>query len=240
MEGASLIRLIAAITYSTTLGYLVVGLWWQTVGGWLPPIAAIGIGGILAIRVTTLFASMAAAARLNWKAIWTGGGVGVAAFVGWFPSSAGFDADPPPTLLVPLLIASLVVVATAGTLRSSTTAHFYHSSRAARFLHSVQVLILFFAALPASLFWEWTRPYVVGATLSAFLLWQTWGGACPVTLTENAARVREGLPIMPPESGFIPDVLARWGIVVPGSAVTLFLYSLGFSLCGWFALTWML
>ena len=97
-----------------------------------------------------------------------------------------------------------------------------------------------FPALPASFFWEWTRPYVVVVTLSAFVLWQLWGGACPVTLTENAARVREGLPMMPPEDGFVPDVLARLGIVVPGRAVTVFLYSLGFSLCGWFALTWTL
>jgi hypothetical protein len=235
-----LFRFAAALIYSTTLGYLVVGLWWQTFAAWLPLMAVVAIGGILAIRVTTLFASMTAAARLNWKAIWIGGGVGLAALAGWFLSSVSLDADPPRTLLVPLLLSSLVVVATAGTLRSPTTAHVYHSSRLARVLHFVQTLILFFAALPASLVWEWPRPYVVVVTFSAFVLWQLWGGACPVTLTENAARVREGLPIMPPEDGFVPDVLARWGIAVSGSAVTVFLYSLGFSLCGWFALTWTL
>ena len=233
-------RLIAAIIYSTTLGYLVVGLWWQAFGGWLPSMAVITIGGILAIRITTVFASMSATARLNWKAIWIGGGVGLAALVGWFPSSIGVGAGPPRVLLTPLLLSSVVVVAAAGTLRSPTTTHFYHSSRIARFLHSVQVLILFFAALPAALVWEWTRPYVVVVTLSAFLLWQLWDGACPVTLTENAARVREGLPVMPPHSGFVPDVLARFGLVVSGSAVTVFLYGLGFTLCGWIAFTWML
>jgi hypothetical protein len=235
-----LCRLVAALVYSTTLGYLVVGLWWYTFAGSLPPMAVVAVGGILAIRVTTLFASMTAAARLNWKAIWIGGVVGLVALAGWSAWSVGRDANPPRTLLAPLFLSSLVVVATAGTLRSPTTAHVYHSSGFARALHFVQVLILFFAALPASFFWNWTRPYVVVVTLSAFVLWQLWGGACPVTLTENAARVREGRPLMPPEDGFVPDVLARLGIAVSGNAVTVLLYGLGFSLCGWFALDWTL
>lgn len=231
---------LAAIVYSTGIGFLVAGLSWQVFSRWAPASAVIAVGAVLAIRVATLFASMTSAATLNWKAIWIGGFVGVAGLVAAWPSSADLVADhPPPGLIIPPLLASLVVAATARTLRSATTAHFYHSARFARFLHSVQGFILFGAALPASLFWTWTRPYVVSVTVSAFLLWNLWGGACPVTLTENQARAREGLPIMPPESGFIPDVLARFGIVVSGNAVALFLYGLGFSLCGWFGLSWL-
>jgi hypothetical protein len=100
-------------------------------------------------------------------------------------------------------------------------------------------MILFSMALPASLFWEWTRPYVVAVTISAFGLWKLWG-ACPVTLVENEARAREGLSIMPPQSGFIPDVLGRLGISVSGELVGLLLYGIGFSLCGWFGVEWLL
>jgi len=45
---------------------------------------------------------------------------------------------------------------------------------------------------------------------------------------------------MPPDSGFIPDVLANIGVHVPGQSVTLALYVVGFSLCGWIGLTWLL
>ena len=234
------LRAIAAVVYSTTLGFLVFGLFWQTFSGWLPSGAVIVVGAVLAIRVTTLFSSMTAAATLNWRAIWIGGGVGLATLAGWWLSGVDFDLDRPPRILmVPLLLASLAVVATAGALPSPKTAHFYHSARFARLLHSLQGLLLFGAVLPASLFWEWTRPYAVGVMLSAFLLWKLWGGACPVTLTENEARAREGLPIIPPDSGFIPDVLAHFGIAVSGNTVALVLYGLCFSLCGWFGLTWL-
>ena len=233
-----LLRLLVALTYSSTIGYLVAGLFWQTFHALLPHGAVIAIGGILGIRVATLFASMTAAAVLNWKAIWIGGGVGLAALVAWWPAP-GTVADPPRILLAPILLATLVVAITAGTLSSPKTAHLYHSARFARGLHHLQGVILFGAALPASLVWAWTRPYVVALILSAFLLWRLWGGACPVTLTENAARAREGIPIMPPDTGFIPDALARLGFPVTGNTVTAFLYGIGLSLCGWFGLTWM-
>lgn len=232
------LRFSAAVTYSTGLGFLVVGLFWQTFSGWLPRAAVFAIGGVLAVRVATLFASMTAAAILNWKAIWIGGGVGVAGLLFWWPPVSN-EVQPPKMLLLPLLLSSGVVAGTAATLPSPKTNHFYHSSPFARFLHSLQGVLLFGMALPASLFWEWTRPYVVVVTLSAFLLWKLWGGACPVTLVENEARVREGHPIMPPDSGFIPDVAACFGVSLSGRAVTLFLYGLGFSLCGWFGLKWL-
>jgi len=186
-----------------------------------------------------LFASMTSEASLNWRSIWLGGASGFVSLLAAWPSSIRSAGDPPRALLAPLLIAASVVIVTAPTLTSTPTSHFYYSARFARILHSVQGFILLGAALPASLFWSWTRPYVVGVTLSALLQWTVWDGACPVTLTENAARRREGRPVMP-HGGFIPEVLANIGIHVPGPAVTLVLYVVGFSLCGWIGLTWVL
>lgn len=233
------LKIVAAFGYSAPLGYLVAGLFWQTSNGWLPPDAAAAIGALLGIRVATLFASMTAAALLNWKSIWIGGGAGAVVLIARWPAHLTAQAVPPPFLLMPVLTATAVVVATAGSLRSPKTAHIYNSSRFARGLHHLQGFLLFGAALPASLAWEWTRPYVVGVILSAFLLWELWDGACPVTLSENEARLREGLPIMPPGGGFIPDVLARFGIAVTGHSVALVFYGIGFSLCGYFGISWM-
>ena len=232
-------RLAAAVIYSASLGYLVAGLFWQVFHAWLPHLGVVAVGSVLGIRVATLWASMTAAAILNWKAIWIGGGAGMVALVALGPESVVGATEPPRVLLVPVLIASIGVSATAGTLQSPKTGHFYHSSRFARFLHSLQGVLLFGAALPAFFAWEWTRPYSVGVVLSAFLLWELWDGACPVTLSENEARAREGLPVMPPDGGFIPDVLARFGIAVTGQTVALVFYGIGFSLCGWFGISWM-
>ena len=45
---------------------------------------------------------------------------------------------------------------------------------------------------------------------------------------------------MPPDSGFIPDVLARFGVAVTRTnGRRLVFYGIGFSLCGWFGLSWM-
>lgn len=235
----ALLIVVAAVVYSAALGYLVAGLFWQTFNPWLPLPAVVAIGTVLGIRVATLWASMTAAATLNWKSIWIGGGAGVAALIAGWPSNLVRHANPPLVLLVPVLLASIVVAASAGSIPSPKTTHFYHSARFARFLHSLQGALLFGAALPAFFVWEWTRPYSVGVVLSAFLLWELWDGACPVTLSENEARAREGLPIMPPEGGFIPDVLARFGIAVTGNTVALVFYGIGFSLCGWFGISWM-
>ncbi|HEX8030975.1 MAG TPA: hypothetical protein VF491_21040, partial [Vicinamibacterales bacterium] len=65
-------KVVAAVVYSAALGYLVTGLFWQTFNGWLPPVAVVTIGMVLGIRVATLWASMTAAATLNWKSIWIG------------------------------------------------------------------------------------------------------------------------------------------------------------------------
>ncbi len=236
----SVTKVLAALTYSTLLGYLVVGLFYYVFRPALSPAVALGIGAILAIRVTTLFASMTSATLLSWRAIWLGGASGVVMLIAWWPSSINTAGNPPRILLAPLLIAATIVIVTARTLASAPTSHLYHSAKFARALHSVQGFILFGAALPASLFWPWTRPYAVGVTLSALLLWRVWDGACPVTLTENAARRREGRPEMPPDSGFIPDALANIGVHVPSHVVTRVLYVVGFSLCGWIGLTWVL
>jgi hypothetical protein len=234
------VKVIAALTYSTVLGYLVVGLFYCVFRLILPPAVALGVGAILGIRVATLFASMSWGASLNWRSIWVGGASGIAALLVWWPTPVAAAGDPPRILLAPLLIAAATVIVTARRLASEPTSHFYDSARFARGLHSVQGFILFGAALPASLFWPWTRGYAVGVTLSALLLWEVWDGACPVTLTENAARRREGRPVIPPDSGFIPDALANIGVQVPGQAVTHVLYAVGFSLCGWIGLTWVL
>ncbi len=227
----------AAVIYSAALGFLVAGMFWHTFKRWLPPDVVVAIGALLGIRVATLFASMTAAAVLDWKAIWIGGGSGVAALLAWWPATGRANAAPPPALLVPVLLSTLVVTALAGVPPARQTAHFYRSSRFARLLHFLQGLILFFMALPASLFWTWTRPYVIAVVISAFGLWKSWGG-CPVTLAENEARAREGLPIMPPDSGFISDVFARCGVTVSGETVGRFLYGIGLSLCGWFGVRW--
>lgn len=234
------LRTGAGLAYSTALGALVGGLIWHVCRGWLPRPAVFAVSGILAIRVAALFGSITVAAGLNWKAIWIGWSAGLVAMVALWPSAAALSVlAPPAPLLAPILLASVVTAGTAPTLPSRTTRHFYHTSRFARLLHFLQGLILFFMALPASLFWEWTRPFVVVITISAFALWKLWG-ACPVTLVENEARAREGLPIMPPDSGFVPDVLARFGLSVSGEAVGVLLYGIGLSLCGWFGVNWLI
>jgi len=236
----SVIKFISALTYSTLLGYLVVGLFFYVFRSMVAPAVALAVGAILAIRVTTLFASIAMVASFSWREIWFGGAGGLVALAASWPSSIDAAGDPPRGLIVPLVIAATAVVVTARRSASAPASRFYDSARFARILHSIQGFILFGAALPASLFWPWIRPHVVGVTLSALLLWQVWDGACPVTLAENVARRREGRPAMPPDSGFIPDVLANIGVHVPGHAVTLVLYVVGFSLCGWIGLTWVL
>jgi len=235
-----LLRSAAAVIFSTAIGFIVAGLFWQTFRQWFPQGLVLAIGGVLAIRVATLFASMTSAAVLDWKAIWIGGAIGLVALVVWWPWTGPLGGAPPSMMLVPLLLAVGAVIAAAGPRPAPASAHFYHSSRFVRLLHHVQAVILFFMALPASLFWVWTRPYVVALTISAFGLWKLWDGACPVTLTENHARAREGLPIMPPGSGFVPDVLASFGMSVSGDAVGLALYGIGLSLCGWFGVEWWL
>lgn len=231
-------RCLAALVYSSLLGYLVTGLFFVVCRRGLTPGGALGIGAILGLRVATLFASMTSMATLNWRAIWLGGLAGSAGIVAAWPPVIG-DGDPPRVLLVPMLIGAAIVISCAPVIDSPRTPHLYHSSRFARFLHALQGCLLFAAALPASLFWAWTRPYVIAVTMSALLLWQVWDGACPVTLAENAARRHEGRAAMPPHSGFIPDVLAGAGIHVSGHAVTCVLYIVGFSLCGWLGLTLM-
>lgn len=238
-KSGRLFRVVAAVVYSTTIGYLVFGLFWFTFHRWLPPAVNLAIASVLGIRVTALSASLTSIAMLNWQSIWLGTAAGVAAFVVAALGGIEPHAEPARILLVPVLITTITVVATAHRIPAPVTSHFYHSSRFARFLHSLQGLILFVFSLPASILWAWTRPYVFAVTLSAFVLWKLWDGACPVTLAENAARTREGLPIMPPDSGFIPDVLARFGITVSGHAVGLFLYGLGVSLCSWIGYTWL-
>jgi hypothetical protein len=224
------VRFLAAVVYSTALGALVAGLFWQTFHHALPEMVTLAVGGVLAIRVTTLFASTTSASVLHWAAIWIGGGCGVAAMIAAWPAA---NVSSPPTLLAPLAITATVVCAGANLLPLRFGRHFYHSASFARFVHHLQGVLLFAFALPASIAWRWPRPFVVAVILSAFALWRSWG-ACPVTLAENNARTRQGMPAMPPEHGFVPDVLGRAGIAVSGDTVGTVLYVLGLGLCAWF------
>lgn len=233
------VRRAAAVMYSAALGALVAGLFWQTFRAWLPEIVVLVTGGVLAIRVATLFASATAAAALNWKAIWIGGGGGLSALVGWWASQDSLPISPPPNMLAPIVVAAVIVAATAESLPSRKGGHFYNTARFARMLHFLQGVLLFGMALPASLVWKWPRPYAAAIIVSAFALWKLWD-ACPVTLAENEARAREGKPIMPPNSGFVPDVFARLGVTVSGDTVGVLLYAIGVSLCGWFGIEWLI
>jgi hypothetical protein len=230
------VRFLAAVVYSTALGALVSGLFWQTFHRALPEVLALAIGGILAIRVTTLFASATSASVLHWSAIWIGGACGVAAMIVTWPA-AGVSS--PPVWLAPLAIAAIVVCAAANRLPFRRSAHAYHGAAFARFVHHLQGVLLFFMALPASIAWRWPRPYVVAVIISAFTMWRLWG-ACPVTLSENNARAHEGMPPMPPESGFVSDVLAQAGITVSGLSVGRALYAVGLGLCVWFSIEWLI
>jgi hypothetical protein len=227
------------VTYSAAIGALVGGLFWQTFRASLPEGVVLVIGGVLGIRVATLFASVTAAATLNWKAVWMGGGAGLLALVAWWAAPGRLPASPPPNLLAPILLSTVIVALTAESLPSRKGAHFYNTASFARMLHYLQGVLLFGMVLPASLVWTWPRPYAAAIIVSAFALWKLWD-ACPVTLAENEARAREGKPIMPPNSGFVPDVFARIGISVSGEAVGMWLYGIGLSLCGWFGIAWFL
>lgn len=236
----SLVKIAAALTYSSLIGYLVAALFLTVFRVILPPGIAFGAGALLGIRVAALFASMTSAATLNWRSIWLGTGCGMAVLMAAWPAHLDAALTPPRVLYILMLAPAATVIATATTFRSPFTSHPYHSAWFARLLHSIQGVVLFAGALPAALFWPWSRPAAVGVTVSALLLWKVWDGACPVTLTENAARLREGRPLMPPDSGFIPDVFAHAGISISGQAVTVALYAIGCSLCGWIGITWVL
>jgi hypothetical protein len=224
------VRFVAAFVYSTALGALVSGLFWQTFHRTLPEAVTLAVGGILAIRVTTLFASATSVSALHWTAIWIGGACGVVAFVATWP---GAGVSSPPVLLAPLTIAAVAVSAAANRLPFRRSAHVYHRAGFARFVHHLQGVLLFAFALPASIAWRWPRPFVVAVILSAFALWRSWG-ACPVTLAENHARAHEGTPPMPPDEGYVVDALGRVGIAVSGATVAAALYVLGLGLCVWF------
>lgn len=224
------VRFLAAVVYSTALGALVAGLFWQTFHHALPEMVTLAVGGVLAIRVTTLFASTTSASVLHWSAIWIGGASGVVAMVMTWPAAT---VSSPPTLVLPLGIAASIVCAGANRLPLRRGAHFYHSASFARFVHHLQGVLLFAFALPASIAWRWPRPFVVAVIVSAFALWRSWG-ACPVTLAENNARAHEGVPLMRPQDGFVTDVLGQAGISVSGKTVGRVLYAVGVGLCVWF------
>src|SRR5678816_93094 len=87
--------------------------------------------------------------------------------------------------------------------------------------------------------WKWPRPFAAALICSAFVLWQLWGG-CPLTMAENKFRVREGKPIIPPEEGFIKEVLDGWGVPGWGKAVAVALRGIGYGLCGWWGIEWLM
>lgn len=233
------LRRMAATAYSTAIGALVAALFWQTFHRVLPAAAVFAIGGVLGIRVTTLYASATATAILNWRAIWIGGGSGVIAMLITWPALNAPTGSHPPIVLTTFVLAAVVTIAAAERLPARKGRHVYDSARFARFVHHLQGVLLFGTVLPASIAWTWPRPYAAAVIVSAFLLWKSWD-ACPVTLAENEARAREGRPLMPPESGFVPDVLARAGLRVSGQTVGTVLYAIGASLCGWYGIAWLI
>jgi hypothetical protein len=59
-------------------------------------------------------------------------------------------------------------------------------------------------------------------------------------MAENKLRVREGKQIIPPEEGFIKDVLDRWGTPVWGKAIAAALHGIGICLCSWWGIEWLM
>lgn len=238
-EAMSWLRTVAGVAYSAAIGFLVGALIWQTGRALLPPMATFLIGAILAVRVATLFASVTTAATLNGRAIWLGGAAGLIGVAATWPSPSALMAAASPIALTPLVAAAVAVAVAAATLPAPPASGYFTSAGFARFLHHLQGFILFGCVLPASLAWEWPRPHAAALIVSAFALWKLWS-ACPLTLAENEARRREGRAIMPPDSGFVPDVLARFGVTLSGNTVGLALYGLGLSLCSWWSVVWLI
>jgi hypothetical protein len=235
-------RTAAAVIFSTAIGFLFVALIWQLCRGLPPTFAVFASIGALSLAVTTIYASVTAGAVLNWKAVSSGGAVGVLAMGSWWLGQSRLLSPLPHSILIPLAFSSLTVAATVGDHQSHLSQdarHFYSTSRFVSMVHVLQGAFLFGVVLPGCIVWKWPRPFAAALICSAFVLWQLWGG-CPLTMAENELRVREGKPIIPPEEGFIKDVLDGWGVPVWGKGIAVALHGIGFGLCTWWGVEWLM
>jgi len=239
---SSSLRTAAAVVFSTAIGFLTAALFWQLCRG-LPPKAAVfaSIAG-LSLFVTTIYASVTAGAELNWNAVSIGCAPGVVGMGCWWVSQTSLLSPLPYTILIPLMFSSLTVAASVKNQPNPLAGgprRFYSTSRFVSVVHLLQGAFLFGVVLPGCIAWKWPRPFAVALIGSAFALWQFWGG-CPLTMAENKLRAREGKAIIPPEEGFIKDVLDKWGIPVWGKAIAAALHGIGIGLCSWWGIEWLL
>jgi hypothetical protein len=154
---------------------------------------------------------------------------------GWWFNQTSLLSPLPHTILIPLTLSSVTVAATV----KNHPNHVYSTSRFVSVVHLLQGAFLFGVVLPSCIVWKWPRPFAAALICSAVVLWQLWGG-CPLTMAENKLRVREGKQIIPPEEGFIKDVLDRWGIPVWGKAIAAALHGIGIGLCSWWGIEWLM
>lgn len=232
----------SAVIFSTAIGFLFFALSWQFCRELPPTIAVFGSIGGLSILVTTMYASVTAGAELNWTAIVSGSAVGALGVGCWCLSQATLLSPLPHTILIPLALSTVAVAAMLEIYPSDPfpdTRHFYSTSGFVSVVHMLQGVFLFLVVLPSCIAWTWPRPFATALIGSTFVLWQLWGG-CPLTMAENRLRVREGKAAIPPEEGFIKDVLDRWGIPVWGNTIAAALHGIGFCLCGWWGIEWLM
>jgi hypothetical protein len=235
-------RTAAAVIFSTAIGFLFVALIWQLCRRMTPTFAVFASIGALSLLVTTIYASVTVGAELNWSAVSSGGAVGVLAMGSWWLSQSSLLSPLPHSILIPLAFSSLTVAATVGDdprHLSRDARLFFSTSRFVSVVHVLQGVFLFGVVLPGCIAWKWPRPFAAALICSAFVLWQLWGG-CPLTMAENKFRVREGKPIIPPEEGFIKEVLDGWGVPGWGKAVAVALRGIGYGLCGWWGIEWLM
>jgi Protein of Unknown function (DUF2784) len=235
------LRVAAAVTFSTAIGFLVAALFWQICRGLPAKTAVFTCIGVLSILVTAIYASVSAGAELNWKAVSTGSAVGALGMGGWWMSQSNLLSPLPHTFVVPLMFSGVAAAATVENYssRSRKTRQFYRTSGFVSVVHLLQGVFLFGVVLPGCIAWKWPRPFAAALIGSAFVLWELWGG-CPLTMAENKLRVREGRAIIPPEEGFIKDVLDHWGIPVWGNTIAAVLHGIGFCLCSWWGIEWLM
>ena len=229
------LRTAAAVIFSTAIGFLFVALFWQLFRGLPAPVAVFATVGALSLLVTTIYGSVTGGAELNWNAVSSGGAVGAVAMGGWWLRQPSLLSPLPLSIVMPLMLASLTAAATVRTFPS----RFYSTSRFVFVVHILQGMFLFGVVLPSCIVWKWPRPFAAALIGSAFLLWQFWGG-CPLTMAENKLRVREGRAIIPPEEGCIKVVLDEWGVPVWGHAVAIVFHGIGFCLCSWWGIEWLM
>jgi len=236
------LRTAAGIIFSTAIGFLVLALFWQFCHT-LPPKAPVFVSLVaFSLLVTTIYASVTTNAELNWNAVSIGCAAGVVAMGCWRLGQTGLLSPLPHTVLIPLMVTSVTVAASAKNLAGAypqDARHFFETSRFVSAVHMLQGAFLFGVVLPSCIAWKWPRPFAAALICSAFALWQFWGG-CPLTMAENTLRAREGKPIIPPEEGFIRDVFDRWGIPGWGKAVAAALHVIGICLCSWWGVEWLM